>query len=153
MHSPVLANCDMAQKGAGCNRSRHPVHCYAATLCKVMQPPGTTLWLFRNFDEEQPIMPEKTHIPLSAADVKRPRPYKTSEINIRLSIFATNEQYHQMCGRANVMPPPDWAVKISSTPQECSEIVVSQNPVFREVHPAAWSAGGLMPMAPSGSGS
>ena len=73
------------------------LHCYAATPAR--------LWLFRNFDEEQPIMPEKTHIPLSAADVKRPRPYKTSEINIRLSIFATNEQYHQMCGRAKVMQP------------------------------------------------
>ena len=72
----------------------------SATQYNDMPPLNVTLWLFRNFDEEQPIMPEKTHIPLSAADVKRPRPYKTSEINIRLSIFATNEQYHQMCGRA-----------------------------------------------------
>ena len=51
-------------------------------------------------------MPEKTHIPLPAADVRRPRPYKISEINIRLSTFATNEQYHQMCGRANVVMLP-----------------------------------------------
>ena len=48
---------------------------------------------------------------LSAADVRRPRPYKTSEINIRLSAFATNGQYHQMCGRANVMPPPCKAMQ------------------------------------------
>ncbi len=27
---------------AGCNRSRHPLHFYAATECKVMQPPVTT---------------------------------------------------------------------------------------------------------------
>ena len=77
----------------------------SATQYNVMLPPGTVLRLFRNFDEEQPIMPEKTHIPLSAADVKRPRPYKTSEINIRLSISATNEQYHQMCGRASLKLP------------------------------------------------
>src|ERR1035441_3583151 len=74
-----------------------------------MPPLSTTLWLFRNSGQDQPIMPEKTHIPLPAADVRRPRPYKASEINIRLSTFATNEQYHQMCGRANVMPPPIWS--------------------------------------------
>jgi hypothetical protein len=70
-----------------------------------MLPLSATLWLFCNFDEEQPKLPEKKHTPLSAADVRRPRPYKTSEINIRLSAFATNEQYHQMCGRANIMLP------------------------------------------------
>jgi hypothetical protein len=77
----------------------------STTLCKVMPPPGTTLWLLRNFGEEQPIMPEKAHNPLSAAGARRQRPYKTPEINISLSAFTTNEQYHQMCGRTNTMPP------------------------------------------------
>jgi hypothetical protein len=76
------------------------------------------LWLFRNFGEEQPILPEKKHIPLSAADVRRPRPHKTSEINIRLSAFATNEQYHQMCGRTTVMLP--------QATQRCTVIPASQ---------------------------
>jgi hypothetical protein len=70
-----------------------------------MPPPAATLWLLRNFGEEQPIMPEKAHNPLSAAGARRQRAYKTSEINISLSVLATNEQYHQMCGRTNVMPP------------------------------------------------
>ena len=28
---------------AGCTQFRHPFHCYAVTLCKVMPSPGTTL--------------------------------------------------------------------------------------------------------------
>jgi hypothetical protein len=72
-----------------------------------MPPPGTTIWVFRNFGEKQPIMTEKAHKLLSAAGARRRRPYKTSQINIRLSAFAANEQYHQMCGRTNDMPPLD----------------------------------------------
>jgi hypothetical protein len=70
---------------------------------------ATWLGVFRNFGEEQPIMTEKAHKLLSASGARRRRPYKTSQINIRLSAFAANEQYHQMCGRTLAWPTP-WDV-------------------------------------------
>ena len=67
--------------------------------------PGAALWLFRTFGEDDRKITMKAQTPeppeLYVCDLIR-----QSEISNRLAGLRANEQYHRMCGRANVMLPP-----------------------------------------------
>src|SRR5260370_31908390 len=70
-----------------------------------MLPLGATLWLFRTFGEDDRKITKKAQTSEPAARAECLRPYKRSEISNRLAGLRANEQYHQMCGRPNLILP------------------------------------------------
>jgi hypothetical protein len=87
----------------------------SATQYNVMPPPNATIWLFLAFGEDEPKRAEKQRASSGAAEAVRWRPSKAHTISNRLAALSAIEQYHQMCGRTNDMPPLDWL------PEECSK--------------------------------
>jgi hypothetical protein len=84
----------------------------SATWYSVMPPHRATLWVFSTFGEDDRKITKKAQTSVPAARAECLRPYKSSEISNRLAGLRANEQYHQMCGRPNVMPPPQRSAAV-----------------------------------------
>ncbi len=87
----------------------------------LILPPSATLWFFRTFGEDYRKITKKAQT--SEPRESRCATYKTSEISNRVTGLRANEQYHQMCGRIDVILPSGVTecCYLLRSPKECAK--------------------------------